>query len=129
MAMVRWLGWLALAGEFSLMVGCASASARKIEPLLAAAGFKMLLADTPEKVAHLETLTPHKLVPHVQDGQTVYIYADPDVCSCAYVGDELAYQRYQEMALARKIAADQRAAAQLNRDASMNWGVWGPIRW
>ena len=51
------LGALVLSG---LLASCAMMSAQKTkdtEQLLAAAGFKMTLADTPAKMAHLKTLT------------------------------------------------------------------------
>ncbi len=99
--------------------------ARGTEQLLAASGFTLKLADTPEKLAHLQTLTQHKLVPHEKDGKTFFVYADATTCRCLYLGDEGAYQRYQQNALQQKIAEDQRMAAQMNQDAAMNWGMWG----
>lgn len=116
----------------ALITGCASMEAdraRSTESLLAAAGFKVKLADTPEKLAHLKTLTQHKLVPHDKDGQVVYVYADATTCQCLYVGSEEAYQSYQRLALQKKIADDQRMAAEMNEDAAMNWGMWGPGPW
>lgn len=115
-----------------LLAGCAAMEAeqaRSTEQLLAAAGFKIKLADTPEKLAHVKTLTQHKLVPHDNNGQVVYVYADATTCQCVYAGSEEAYQRYQQLALQKKIADDQRMAAEMNEDAAMNWGMWGPGPW
>ena len=115
-----------------LTAGCASMEAdraRNTESLLAAAGFKVKLADTPEKLAHIKTLTQHKLVPQMKDGQVVYVYADATTCQCVYAGTEDAYQRYQQLAIQKKIADDQRMAAEMNEDAAMNWGMWGPGPW
>lgn len=103
--------------------------ARETEQLLAAAGFHVKLADTPEKLAHVEELTQFKLVPHPQEGKTYYVYADATRCRCVYWGDEPAYQTYQQLALAKAIAEDQRVAAQMNEDAALNWGMWGPGPW
>ena len=86
-------------------------------------------ADTPEKLAHLQTLTPRKAVRDVRDGQPQYVYADPETCKCLYVGDEQRYQKFQELSLQKKIADEQLSAAQANRDASMNWGLWDPWGW
>jgi hypothetical protein len=114
------------------MTGCAAIRARQAaetEQVLAAAGFRMKPADTPEKLAHLQTLTPRKVVRYTRDDQPQYVYADPDTCKCIYVGDEKGYQKYQELSLQKQIADEQLAAAQANRDASMNWGLWGPWGW
>jgi hypothetical protein len=114
------------------MTGCAAIRARQAaetEQVLAAAGFRMKPADTPEKLAHLQTLTPRKVVRYTRDAQPHYVYADPDTCKCMYVGDEQGYQKYQELCLQKQIADEQLAAAQANRDASMNWGLWGPWGW
>jgi len=103
--------------------------ARETEQLLAAAGFRVKLADTPDKLAHVEALTQLKLVPHSQEGKTYYVYADATRCHCVYWGDESAYQTYQQLALSKEIAEDQRMAAQMNEDAALNWGMWGPGPW
>lgn len=107
--------------------GCAAIERQETEStesVLAAAGFHMKLADTPEKLAHLETLTQRKLVPHTYKGEVRYVYADAKVCKCVYAGNEAAYQRYQKLALEKRIAEDQRAAAEMNQDAAFNWGMW-----
>jgi hypothetical protein len=114
------------------VTGCAAIRAHQTvetEQVLAAAGFQMKPADTPEKFAHLQTLTPRKVVRYTRDGQPQYVYADPETCKCLYVGDEQRYQKYQELSLQKQIADEQMSAAQTNWDASMNWGAWGPWGW
>jgi hypothetical protein len=67
------------------VTGCASIRAHQTaetEQILAAAGFQVEPADTPEKLAHLQTLTPRKVVQDVRDGQPQYVYADPQTCKC-----------------------------------------------
>lgn len=112
------------------VTGCATIRAHQTaetEQILAAAGFQVEPADTPEKLAHLQTLTPRKVVRDVRDGQPQYVYADPQTCKCSYVGDEQRYQKFQELSLQKKIADEQQSAARANWDASMNWwgGPWG----
>jgi uncharacterized protein YceK len=105
-----------------MLVGCATIekdNASDTEQLLAAAGFQMKLADTPEKRANLQTLTQRKVVPHDQDGNVRYVYADAEFCECLYVGNQAAYQRSEKMAVEKNIA-------EMNEDAAMNWGMWGP---
>jgi hypothetical protein len=117
---------------FGLSSGCATIrrhSTLETEQMLSAAGFHMKLADTPEKLAHLQTLTPRRLVPHRQANQLYYAYADPEVCHCLYAGTEAQYQAYQQLALQKQRADEALMAAQTNLDASMNWGMWGPWPW
>ena len=112
----------------ALLLGCAAirnAQAMETERVLAASGFKMKFADTSEKLAHLETLTQQKLVAHPHDGAVRYVYADATSCKCLYVGDEAAYQRFQQLAIQQNIADEQREDAAIAEDASMRWGLWG----
>lgn len=104
------------------LAGCASiekSRATDTEQKLAAAGFKMKVADSPEKLAHLKTLTQRKVVPHDKDGKPAYIYADAEFCMCLYAGGEAAYDRYEKMVVRQNIA-------EMNEAASMDWGMWGP---
>ena len=81
--------------------------------LLTQAGFKTLPADTPARVAKLNTLTPYKIVPWTRkSGATVYAYADPDPCKCVYVGSAKQYARYRQLLSAEQaaeIAAQEKA--------------------
>jgi hypothetical protein len=60
------------------------------------AGFKMREANTPQKMARLNSIPPHKFVPHRKNGVRYYVYADP-TCRCAFVGDENAMKTYRDM--------------------------------
>lgn len=115
-----------------LFAACAAMEANKAaetEQLLAAAGFQIKLASTPAQIAHVQSLTQHKLVPHEKDGAVYYVYGDATTCKCLYWGNEQAYQRYQQLAVQQEIADEQRMAAQMNENAAMNWGMWGPGPW
>ena len=104
------------------LAGCAAiekSKATDTEQLLAAAGFKMKLAETPAKLAHLKTLTQLKVVPHDRNGKMYYVYADAAYCQCLYAGNQEAYQRYENLIVTQNIA-------QMNEAASMDWGMWGP---
>ena len=110
--------------------GCAAFRRSEVdsqEQLLSAAGFQMKLADTPQKVEHLQGLTPQKLVPHTRDGKLYYVYADAEFCKCLFMGNEPAYQKYQQLALQQKVAQERLNAAAMNENAAMNWGMWGPF--
>ncbi len=98
---------------------------KRTEQLLANAGFHMKLADTPEKLANLSTLTPRRtLIPQERDNQLYYVYADPDLCKCLYVGTSMQYER----ALQESFANDQLIAIgeQLN---ALAWDLWAPWPW
>jgi hypothetical protein len=101
--------------------------ADKTEATLAAAGFRMKPADTPKRQAALSQLPVRKLVSRVHDGKVFYFYADPDFCKCLYVGSEAEYSKYRQLAIQQKIAQEQVDAAEMNEDAMMDWGMWGPF--
>jgi len=120
------IGLLAL---ITLMASCATIenqNAMDKERLLAASGFKMKLADTPQKMEALKGLPQRKLVPQQHEGKVYFYYADATSCKCLYVGSERSYQKFEKLAAERKMAQDYRWAAQANMDARMNFGMWGP---
>jgi hypothetical protein len=90
--------------------GCAtvrSAGTRSTERMLAAAGFHMQPADTPERVAELESLPTRKLVSRPQNGAVSYVFSDPVDCPCLYVGGEREYQEYQRLRLKQERADEE----------------------
>ena len=125
---MRWTALILPLVALSLSVtGCAAIRAHQTaqtEQVLAAAGFQVEPADTPEKLAHLQTLTPRKVVRDMRDGQPQYVYADPETCRCLYVGDEKRYQRYQELSLQKQLNDERMSAARQNY-----WGIFGPWYW
>ena len=102
--------------------------AQRIEPLLAAAGFHVHPADTPARVANLQTLTPLKVSFAPKDGKMRYWFADPVYCQCLYVGNQATYDRYQQLRLQQKLAEEQQETAQINESAAMqeqmDFGMW-----
>jgi hypothetical protein len=57
----------------------------------------------------------------------IYFYADPDFCKCLYAGSQQDYSRYRQLAIQQQIAQEQMDAAEMNEDAAMDWGMWGPF--
>jgi hypothetical protein len=96
------------------------------EDLLAAAGFIVRPANTPERQAMLNRLPPHKFVQRVNGDVVHYVYADPLVCGCLYVGTQQAYNQYKANQLQQHLADEQQMTADTYSDASWNWGAWGP---
>ena len=108
-----------------LLAGCAAirrSEARDAEQLLAAAGFRAKPADTAAKLANLQTMPPLKLVARSKDEHFVYTYADPYNCQCLYVGGPAEYSAYQRLAVQKELAQEQ-------REAAMEWEMWGPWWW
>jgi len=64
---------------------------------LTSAGFKVQLANDPTTKKLMTSLPSHQFVVHVVSGAQRYLYADPNVCVCVYVGDGDAYHSYRDM--------------------------------
>jgi len=108
-------------------VGCLKSPNQKAidtERLLAASGFKMRLADTPEKLSQIKALTQRQILTHRSKGELLYVYVDAEHCQCVYAGSEEAYRRYQNLALQKKMAAEDQRAADRNQPREMDWGGW-----
>ena len=122
---------LALVLVFAL-AGCAAVQevkkneAASREQLLAAAGFKEKLADTPQKLAHLQTLPQRQLFAQSRKGKTYYLYADALNCKCVYVGNQAAYDRFQQLQVEKQIVAQERMTAAMNYESQFDWGMYGP---
>lgn len=109
------------------------------EDMLAAAGFKFVPANTPARQAAFQKLPPHQFVRQMKDGKVIYVYADPTICSCIYVGGQKAYGTYQARRLDKKIADEKANAAAENAMAasdmymdSWDWAMWDsgyPVGW
>jgi hypothetical protein len=122
---------LGLALGLSLSAGCAAIQAGKgqsTEELLSAAGFTPMPASTPEKLAHLKTMPPLKLVSRSKDGKLFYSYADPDGCKCLYVGGSKEYAEYRQLAAQRQ--AGQAEEPPHAGETSTDWLMWSglPLR-
>jgi hypothetical protein len=112
-----------VAVAFSLS-SCGGMQAQSKENLLSAAGFQMKVADSPEKQAHLQSLTQMKVTPHQKDGKVYYTFANAK-SGQLYVGNAQNYQRYQKLAAQQRMAREEYMAAEMNQDAAMDWGMWG----
>ena len=117
---------LAVLAACLAMAACATPQQRAEdrENLLSAAGFTVLPAHPPGRVASLRSLPPNKVVQQIRGGTVSYIYADPLVCACLYVGDQAAYGRYRQEVFQRRLADEQSMTAQMNQ-MSWDYGPWG----
>ncbi len=108
-----------------------SAVAKK-EDMMIAAGFRFLPANTPERQAFFKQLPPHRFLKEIKGDKLIYVYPDPTVCVCLYVGNEKAYSAYRRMMYDKNLADEQRLTAQTLDNVSWNWGPWGtgfPYGW
>jgi hypothetical protein len=96
------------------------------EDSLAAAGFVIRPANTPERKAMLARLPAHHFVKQEQGDSINYVYADPLVCGCLYVGSQQAYGQYREHQQEQQLADERQMTAESYSDASWNWNAWGP---
>jgi hypothetical protein len=84
---------------FGLFGGAAGAGQEGEDMKLEDVGFVMRPANTPAEVKRLKLLPPRKFIARTANGRRYYIYADPDYCKCAFVGNELAMKNYQNLIL------------------------------
>ena len=104
------------------LTGCAAiqrSQAHDTEHLLAAAGFKMQLADTTARQQQLAAMPAYRLLNRAKGDGVEYTYADPTKCKCVYVGGPDEYSAYQRLLEERQIDQDRVWAAQ----DGMSWGL------
>lgn len=114
-----------------LLTGCATieqADRSNTERLLAAAGFKVLPANTPERQLSLKAMPAYKVERKLKGDEVYYFYACPDQ-SIAYIGSQTDYSKYRELELQQEIANQNTAASEnavLAGQQWNDWRVWGP---
>jgi hypothetical protein len=116
-----------LIGAFTLLtlvVGCTSTQTQNKENLLIAAGFKVIVPKTAAQQQKLQALPAGKVTLVQKDGKIYYVFPDAPN-NQAYVGGPNEYQAYKQLRLENKLANDNLEAAEMNQDASMDWGSWG----
>jgi hypothetical protein len=111
------IGYVLLAAVLGIaLVGCAAAPSsstpKSQDDLLAAAGFTSYTAKTPQSLAYLKTLPPQEIVKHSYQGTNRFLVCTDQNSKACYVGDEAAYQRYQNLAAQADIAARKRTVSQ-----------------
>lgn len=112
------VGMLALV---ALVIGCSTM--KQTENLLAAAGFKMVPATTPQQQAHLKTLPPGKVTRVVRDGKTYFAFPDAKQ-QVLYVGQQAQYDAYQKLRVQKQMAEAELTEAE-SPGPWAEWGYWG----
>lgn len=109
-----------------LFASCASMDSSNQASMLSAAGF---VARTPENANQrklYDELPAYQVHRANYQGKIIYAYKNEKE-GLAYVGNETAYQRYQQIAIQKRIASDYYQAAEMNRSAAWGWyGAYSP---
>jgi len=109
-----------------VLAACQSQQVLQQESGLEAAGFTVRIANTAERQAMLNRLPANRFVQRGTGVDIRYIYADPVVCGCLYVGTQQNFYQYvsnQQM----DIEYMQNMVLLDFYDAEWNWGAWGPL--
>ena len=56
-------------------------------------------------------LAPHQFIQRTKDDQVTYVYADPLVCDCLYVGTQTAYSSYTRYLQQKQLAEERETTA------------------
>jgi hypothetical protein len=67
------------------------------EDSLTVAGFIEQPVNTPALQTMVNLLPAYRVVQRPLDGRISYVYADPNVCDCLYVGSPQAYKAYKQI--------------------------------
>jgi transposase len=112
----------------STLGGCASVGSTNTESLLSAAGFVVRTPQTDRQKQIYAALPAYKVERATVKDKVFYVYKD-EKAGVAYVGHEPEYQRYQQLAVQQQIAQEQYMAAELDRQAALNfYGGFGVRR-
>lgn len=93
-----------------------------METQLREAGFRLVPADTPERIESMRSLPRLELLRAQRDDEPRYVYADPISCRCLWIGDPAAYEHLGR--LAREAERDELEA--FTQDLALDWDLWLP---
>ena len=79
------------------------------EDRLVAAGFKKRSITTEAQLTDFRNYPAHMIRPTTYKGKRVYVYADPTICGCLYMGGTTAYNTYIRGAMARSMQAEYKS--------------------
>jgi hypothetical protein len=116
---------LAVLGLCAVVAACQSNTKFK-EDMLSSAGFKATPPTTPAQVASLKSLPPHKLTRTTHKGRTLWVYSDPTICGCLYVGNQAAYDAYLRKQ-SQQATFDMNSVAVPNEGSTWDFGVWPDV--
>ncbi|MHB2169108.1 hypothetical protein [Alsobacter sp. R-9] len=95
--------------------------------LLLDAGFVARPASTPKNVALMKGLPANKFVKQTVNGTVTYLYADPLVCKCVYVGTPDAFQAYRNVLNVQQLISQPQFDAGLTISGIDNLDGWSEL--
>ena len=102
---------------------CGALPSKSQADLLTDAGFKAYTPKAPQHLAKVQALPPGKVVMNEYQGGTHYVVCpDPSSKQC-YLGNQAAYDRYQQSAIQQNISEDQRRVSEHISDPEF-WSMW-----
>ena len=102
-----------------LLTGCATDGRSQRENLLVTAGFRNILATTPQQKTLLASLPPDGMSVVQKNGKSWYVYPNIPKGS-AYVGTPEQALAYRNLAMAQRMSDRNLEASQMNRVTSMD---------
>jgi hypothetical protein len=81
----------------AICVGPFCAAQEGVDMRMVDAGFVMRPADTPQKLERLRLLPARQFIGRTRNGKHYFLFADPDLCKCVFVGNQAALQAYHNM--------------------------------
>jgi hypothetical protein len=108
----------------ALALGCQTYQQNKRENLLEAAGFRMVAANTPERIDALNNLPAGKISRVDRDGTIFYVFPDAAGCRCLRVGKQEQYDRYRRMATERNQNVLDTTGADTQSEAFKGYEPW-----
>ena len=90
----------------AILTGCATlhtTGTRSREAMLIDAGFSV---ESGDRAADVMTPPARRVRREMRDGKIVYVYRDPELCRCIYVGGEPEYQELQRRLLEQYASDD-----------------------
>ncbi|UCF31085.1 MAG: hypothetical protein JSV26_01270 [bacterium] len=98
-----------------------------MERMLSLSGFVKNVADSPEKMAEVEALPQGRVFPQPEGDEVYYVYADSEDCRCLYVGDSLAFARFEELIREENYSRSQCIDERLRQRSEQSWQAWGSL--
>ncbi|MFO1419120.1 MAG: hypothetical protein U1E83_10680 [Methylotetracoccus sp.] len=131
--MLRTARWSVVLLYGLLAFGCSAEQIRRSSPRgmesdLSAVGFKVLIADSAQKQTMLHELPPQTISRVDRPDGTYYLYADPNLCACLYVGRQAEYNAYQKLLVERQMSDQALIGNEIAEDQRAGWGpsgAWG----
>jgi hypothetical protein len=116
-------------------VAACSSKPESKQDMLADSGFKVVPLKTAGQLAQFKKLPAHQLTRKNYQGKTVWVYADPSLCGCLYMGTQDNYNAYIKRASAQMMSQAMKAnysddpydptSSIASVDSDWDWGEWG----